>query len=78
MFYHMREYVEIKKLPAFAEAMATNPGSRLLTGDRPPENFRAIAVPVGDVPSALGWRRSKASGRGRLNPLQLPSQAAVE
>jgi putative ABC transport system permease protein len=44
MFYHMREYVEIKKLPSFAEAMATNPGSRLLTGDHSPENFRAIAV----------------------------------
>ena len=30
----MRDYVEIKQLPAFAEAMATNPGNRLLTGNR--------------------------------------------
>src|SRR5580693_4411973 len=44
IFYHMRDYVELKKLPAFAEAMATNAGSRLFTGGRPPENFSAIAV----------------------------------
>ena len=43
-FYRMRDYVEIKQLPAFAEAMATNPGNRLLTGNRAPENFQSIAV----------------------------------
>jgi predicted permease len=43
-FYRMRDYVEMKKLPAFAEAMATNPGNRLLTGNHAPENFQSIAV----------------------------------
>jgi putative ABC transport system permease protein len=43
-FYRMRDYVEMKRLPAFAEAMATNPGNRLLTGNRAPENFQTIAV----------------------------------
>ena len=43
-FYQMRDYVEMKQLPAFAEAMATNPGNRLLTGNRAPENFQSIAV----------------------------------
>jgi putative ABC transport system permease protein len=43
-FFPMRDYVEMKKLPAFAEAMATNPQNRLLTGNRPPENFQSIAV----------------------------------
>jgi predicted permease len=40
----MHEYVELKKLPAFAETMATSPGNRLLTGDRAPETFLTIAV----------------------------------
>ncbi len=43
-FYRMRDYVEMKQLPAFAEAMATNPGNRLLTGNHPAENFQSIAV----------------------------------
>jgi putative ABC transport system permease protein len=44
MFYHMREYIEVEKLPAFAETMATNAGNRLLTGDHAPENFTTVAV----------------------------------
>ncbi|HKE23670.1 MAG TPA: ABC transporter permease [Bryobacteraceae bacterium] len=43
-FHQMRDYVELKKLPAFAETMATRPDRKLLTGDRPPENFTAVAV----------------------------------
>ncbi len=43
-FHHMREYVEVKKLPAFADAMATNPMNMLLTGDHAPENFQSILV----------------------------------
>ncbi len=43
-FYRMRDYVEMKQLPAFAEAMATNPGNRLLTGNHAAENFQSIAV----------------------------------
>ncbi len=43
-FHHMREYVEVKKLPAFAEAMATNPRNMLLTGGRAPENFQSIQI----------------------------------
>ena len=43
-FHHVREYVEIKKLPAFSETMATLPGGRLLSGEHAPENFQAIAV----------------------------------
>ena len=44
MFQPMREYVEMKNLPAFGETMATNPGGRLLTGDHAPENFTTVAV----------------------------------
>jgi predicted permease len=44
MFHHMREYVELKKLAAFSDAMATSPENRLLTGDRAPENFQAVSV----------------------------------
>src|SRR6202158_2938406 len=33
-FHRMREYVELKKLPAFSDAMATSPENWLLTGDR--------------------------------------------
>jgi putative ABC transport system permease protein len=43
-FHHIRDYVEIRKLPAFADAMATLPEGRLLTGNHAPENFQAIAV----------------------------------
>jgi putative ABC transport system permease protein len=41
---HLSEYLEIGKLPAVSMAMATAPGNQLLTGDRSPENFTAIAV----------------------------------
>jgi predicted permease len=43
-FHQIRDYVRLKKLPAFAETMATLPGSRLLTGERAPEDFTTIAV----------------------------------
>jgi hypothetical protein len=42
--HQMRDYLELKKLPAWSDAMATLPGSRLLTGDHEPENFTAISV----------------------------------
>jgi predicted permease len=44
VFQPLRDYLELKKLPAFAETMATLPDGRLLTGDRPPENFQAVSV----------------------------------
>jgi putative ABC transport system permease protein len=44
MFRPMREYVQLKTLPALSEAMATGPENRLLTGDRAPENFTTVAV----------------------------------
>ena len=43
-FHKIRDYLEIKKLPPFAEVMATLPEGRLLTGDHAPENFQAISV----------------------------------
>ena len=43
-WHQIREYVEVKKLTAFADTMATLPENRLLTGDRAPENFQAISV----------------------------------
>jgi len=43
-FHQIRDYVELKKLPAFSETMATMPENRLLTGDRAPENFQSISV----------------------------------
>jgi putative ABC transport system permease protein len=42
--HQMRDYVQLKQLPALADAMATRPESRLLTGDHDPENFTAISV----------------------------------
>jgi putative ABC transport system permease protein len=42
--HQMRDYVELKKLPAFSDTMATHPGARLLTSDSAPENFQAIEV----------------------------------
>ena len=42
--HKMRDFVELKKLPAFAAAMATLPENRLLTGDHDPENFTAVSV----------------------------------
>jgi len=57
--HQARDYVEIKKLPAFAETMATLPENRLLTGDRPPESFQSISVTANGfqflgVPPVLG------------------------
>src|SRR5205814_404785 len=40
--HRLSELNEIRKLPAVADVMATNPGNQLLTGGRPPENFTAI------------------------------------
>ena len=59
MAHHLREYVELKKLPAFSDVMATLPEDRLLTGNRPPENFRSINVTANafrflGVPPVLG------------------------
>jgi putative ABC transport system permease protein len=42
--HQMRDYVELKKLPAWSDAMATLPEGRLLTGDHEPENFTAVSV----------------------------------
>jgi putative ABC transport system permease protein len=42
--HRMRDYTELKKLPAISEAMATMPEGRLLTGDHDPETFTAISV----------------------------------
>jgi len=58
-FLTMRDYVEIKRLPAFADAMATRPGTRLLTGERGPENFTTVALTPNafhflEVPPILG------------------------
>jgi putative ABC transport system permease protein len=44
MFQPMREYVELKKLPAFSDVMATHPENRLLSGDHNPEQFQSILV----------------------------------
>ncbi|HUB78038.1 MAG TPA: ABC transporter permease [Bryobacteraceae bacterium] len=58
-FVSVQDYVEEKKLPAFAGAMATQPETMLLTGDRTPEEFQAIGVTTGafrflGVPPLLG------------------------
>jgi len=58
-FHHVRDYIELKKLHAFADSMATLPESRLLTGDHAPENFRAVSVTANafqflGVPPVLG------------------------
>lgn len=58
-FHHIRDYVEIKKLPAFAEAMATLPEGRLLTGSHAPENFTTVSMTANafqflGVPPVLG------------------------
>jgi putative ABC transport system permease protein len=42
--HRVSELAEIRKLPAVADVMATDPGNQLLTGGRPPENFTAIQV----------------------------------
>jgi putative ABC transport system permease protein len=58
-FHHIPDYLELKKLPAFADSMATLPENRLLTGDHPPETFQAVAVTANGlqflgVPAILG------------------------
>jgi predicted permease len=45
-WHRIREYMEVKKLPAFAETMATLPETRLLTGEGAPERFQSIDVTV--------------------------------
>ena len=42
--YHASEYLELQKLPAFDQVMATSPENQLLTGDRAPENFTAVSL----------------------------------
>jgi predicted permease len=57
--HHLEDYAEAKKLAAFADAMATLPENRLLTGDHAPENFQAISITANamqflGVPAILG------------------------
>jgi len=57
--HQMRDYVELKQIPAFSGTMATLPEIRLLTGDRAPESFRAVSVTANafrflGVPPVLG------------------------
>jgi predicted permease len=42
--HQMRDYIELKRLSALANAMATRPEGRVLTGDNTPENFTTINV----------------------------------
>src|SRR5262245_26167142 len=42
--YRVSAYLEMARLPAFSEVMATGPGGVLLTGDFAPENFGGIRV----------------------------------
>ena len=42
--YHLAEYLEVRKLPAFSSVMATSPMNQLLTGGRAPENFTVVMV----------------------------------
>jgi predicted permease len=42
--YSRREFLEIQKLPAFREVMATNFERELLTGDRSPESFYGVLM----------------------------------
>jgi predicted permease len=42
--HRLSEIVEMRKLPAVADLMATDPGGQLLTGGRTPENFTAVSV----------------------------------
>src|SRR5579872_1970054 len=44
MFVHLSDYLELSKLPAFSEVMATDPLNSLLTGDDAPENFTTVRV----------------------------------
>jgi putative ABC transport system permease protein len=51
--YSRREFLELQKLPAFSEAMATDPAQVLLTGDRTPENDIAVQL-TGNAFNFLG------------------------
>ena len=42
--YHVAEYLEVRKLAAFQDVMATSPESRLLTGNAAPESFTTVLV----------------------------------
>ena len=42
--YRIPEYLEVSKLPAFADVMATSPENRLLTGAFAPENFTSVSL----------------------------------
>src|SRR2546427_3505815 len=42
--YRPNEYLEIVRLPAFSDVMATGPGSVLLTGEYSPETIRGIRL----------------------------------
>src|SRR3989454_6585201 len=42
--YRPNEYLEMARLPAFSDVMATGPGSVLLTGEFAPESIRGIRV----------------------------------
>ena len=42
--YRLGEYLEMAKLPVFADVMATLPGNVLLTGEFAPESIRAVRV----------------------------------
>jgi predicted permease len=58
-FHRIRDFLTIRQLPAFADAMATLPENRLLTGNRAPETFQSINVTANafqflGVPPVLG------------------------
>jgi putative ABC transport system permease protein len=42
--YRVAEYLDVRKVPAFAQVMATSPERRLLTGGMAPENFTSVMV----------------------------------
>jgi putative ABC transport system permease protein len=42
--YHLSDYLELSKLPAFSSAMGTSYENELLTGDHPPENFSGVLL----------------------------------
>jgi putative ABC transport system permease protein len=82
-FYRLRDYAEVKKLPAFADAMATLPENRLLTGERAPETFQAISVTANafrflGVPPVLGRTilPSDLGQNGEPNPVIVLSYKA--
>ena len=42
--YHLSDYLEVRKIPAFADVMATSYENELLTGDHPPENLTGVLL----------------------------------